>query len=176
MLIQTILHPTDFSETSRCAFNLACSLAKDYSARLILFHVVPPLVGPLLGRRRPNPLEPAEFQELLTGKYCWPQPSDPKVVVEHRVSEGEPAEEILRLAYHTNCDVIVMGTQGRTGLNRLLIGSVAEEVLRQAVCPVLVLRNPSATNEVETKTQPLEREEKAVQQNEKDKEAAVPQQ
>jgi quercetin dioxygenase-like cupin family protein len=62
--------------------------------------------------------------------------------VEHRVAEGNAPGEILRLAQALRCDLIVMGTHGRTGLDRLLTGSVAEEVLRKAICPVLVVRMP----------------------------------
>jgi quercetin dioxygenase-like cupin family protein len=62
--------------------------------------------------------------------------------VDYRVAEGDPAEEILRLAETLRCDVIVMGTHGRTGLGRFLTGSVAEGVLRKALCPVLVVKTP----------------------------------
>jgi quercetin dioxygenase-like cupin family protein len=62
--------------------------------------------------------------------------------MEHRVAEGDAADEILRLAASVQCDLIVMGTHGRTGLGRLLTGSVAEEVLRKAGCPVMVVRVP----------------------------------
>lgn len=85
---------------------------------------------------------PAESQAFLKGRYSWPQPSDPKIVAEHRVAEGEPPDEILGLAQALKCDLIVMGTHGRTGLSRLLTGSVAEEVLRKAPCPVLAAKTP----------------------------------
>jgi quercetin dioxygenase-like cupin family protein len=62
--------------------------------------------------------------------------------VEHRLAEGDPAEEVLRLASALRCDLIVMGTHGRTGLGRILTGSVAEAVLRKADCPVMVVRTP----------------------------------
>jgi quercetin dioxygenase-like cupin family protein len=62
--------------------------------------------------------------------------------VEHRLAEGDPEEEILRLSESVRCDLIVMGTHGRTGLERYLTGSVAEGVLRKAVCPVLVVKTP----------------------------------
>jgi quercetin dioxygenase-like cupin family protein len=62
--------------------------------------------------------------------------------VEHRVAEGDPADEILLLTESLRCDLVVMGTHGRTGLGRFLAGSVAEEVLRKAVCPVLVVKTP----------------------------------
>jgi len=140
--IQTILHPTDFSESSGHAFNTACSLVKDHNTRLIILHVAPPFTGPIPVEPAANPLVSAESQESLRGKYTWPQPSDPKIVVEHRVAEGEAAPEILRLAKALKCDLIVMGTHGRTGLSRFLTGSVAEEVLRKAACPVLAVKTP----------------------------------
>jgi nucleotide-binding universal stress UspA family protein len=61
------------------------------------------------------------------------------------MEEGEPAEVILDVAHAAQCDLIVMGTHGRTGmLNRLLMGSVAEKVVRSAPCPVLTVKNPQA--------------------------------
>jgi nucleotide-binding universal stress UspA family protein len=70
------------------------------------------------------------------------QPSDPAVKIEHRLAEGDPAREILRVARETGCDLIVMGTHGWTGLGRLLMGSVAEQVVRKATCPVLTVKTP----------------------------------
>jgi nucleotide-binding universal stress UspA family protein len=67
---------------------------------------------------------------------------DPKVRVEHRLEEGDPVAQILRVADETGCDLIVLGTHGRTGLNRLLMGSVAEKVVRWASCPVLTVKAP----------------------------------
>lgn len=142
-VIHTILHPTDFSENSQCAFQMACSLAKEHNARLILLHVMPASSAPILSEPTPDPLKPAEAQESLQGRFTWPEPADTKVRVEHRVAEGDSPEEILNLAKAIPCDLIVMGSHGRTGLRRLLTGSVAEEVLRNASCPVLVVRSPS---------------------------------
>lgn len=157
--IQTILHPTDFSENSRHAFDTACSLVKDKNSRLIVLHVAPPFTGPVPVEPAPNPLVSAESQEFLKGRYTWPQPSDPRIVVEHRVTEGEAAREILELAKTLKCDIIVMGTHGRTGLSRLLTGSVAEVVMRKAACPVLAVKTPlpdASTAESETRTKPGE--------------------
>jgi nucleotide-binding universal stress UspA family protein/quercetin dioxygenase-like cupin family protein len=140
--IHTILHPTDFSDNSRYAFQTACALARDYNAELILFHVVPPSAAPLLPEPTPDPLRPAEAQEFLKGRFNWPQPPDARVRAQHRVAEGDAPEEILRLARALPCDLIIMGTHGRTGRGRLLTGSVAEEVLRKAPCPVLAVRTP----------------------------------
>jgi len=149
-MLETILHPSDFSDTSEFAFKLACSLARDYNARLILLHVVPPSTAPLLSAPPANPLIPAEAQEAFIGKFAWPQPPEPNIMVEHRVAEGDAPTEILRLAQTINCRRIVMGSQGRTGLSRLLIGSVAEEVLRKSACPVLVAKKPSSATVLPT--------------------------
>jgi nucleotide-binding universal stress UspA family protein len=131
--IQTILHPTDFSKNSEYAFRTACSLAKDHKADLVLFHVIPPIVAPIVPEPAPSPLLPADSQECLKWwQFAWPRPSDPNIRVQHRVAEGNAPSEILRLAQALKCDLLVMGTHGRTGLDRLLTGSVAEAVLRKA--------------------------------------------
>jgi nucleotide-binding universal stress UspA family protein/quercetin dioxygenase-like cupin family protein len=153
--IQSILHPTDFSPEAEYGFRMASSLAKDYNATLYLLHVMLPAVVPY-PHASPNPLEPAETQEILQGTFPWPQPPDPNVRVEHRVAEGDAAQEILRVAGAIPCDLIVMGTHGRTGLNRLLTGSVAEEVLRRAPCPVMTIRNaPHEAGPVPAPARPL---------------------
>jgi nucleotide-binding universal stress UspA family protein/quercetin dioxygenase-like cupin family protein len=139
--IQTILHPTDFSENSRPAFQAACAMARDYQATLVVLHVMIPSASPLVEELPPDPLRSAESQRA-TAQLPWPEPSDPRIRVEHRVAEGDPGEEILRLTEALPCDLVVMGTHGKTGLGRLLTGSVAEEVLRKARCPVLVVKAP----------------------------------
>lgn len=140
--VKTILFPTDFSANSANAFDWACSLARDNKARLLILHVIPANVDPMVTVTTADRRRPAEEQEAYKTGFAWPKPSDPTVIVEHRVAEGYASEEILRLAQEEKCDIIVMGTHGRTGLRRLLTGSVAEEVLRQASCPVLALRTP----------------------------------
>jgi nucleotide-binding universal stress UspA family protein/mannose-6-phosphate isomerase-like protein (cupin superfamily) len=150
--IKTILHPTDFSEHARYAFQMACAMARENRATLVVLHVMMPSVSPLQQQPPPDPLQPAESQGAAA-QFPWPEPSDPQIRVEHRLAEGDPAEEILHLAGRLRCDLIVMGTHGRTGLGRLLTGSVAEVVLRKAVSPVLVVKIPPGTApEVETET------------------------
>jgi nucleotide-binding universal stress UspA family protein len=131
----TILHPTDFSENSEFAFRVACALARDYNARLVLLHVMqPPMViyagGPVPAETWPSIEEVKEKLRKLEGQSHH-------VRVESQVMEGDPVDMILRAAEETDSDVIVMGTHGRTGLGRLLLGSVAESVIRKAPCPVL---------------------------------------
>jgi nucleotide-binding universal stress UspA family protein len=142
--IKTILHPTDFSDRSAYAFQFACALARDYGARLVVAHVnVPEVVvyGEMLA---PVPAVPVVDRQALLARLAKLQPSDPAVRVEHVLREGDPAREILDLARELACDLIVLGTHGRTGFHRLLMGSVAEEVSRKAPCPVLTVKTPLA--------------------------------
>jgi nucleotide-binding universal stress UspA family protein len=67
-------------------------------------------------------------------------PSDPGITFEHRLVMGDPATEIVRVAEEEKAELIVLGTHGRTGLSRILMGSVAEAVVRHAPCPVLIYR------------------------------------
>src|SRR5215831_7680842 len=128
--VATILHPTDFSELSEFAFRLACALAQDYKARLVLLHVTPPPM--IIYGGGPVPPDPWPSIEEVTAKLRELEGQAHRVRVESQVMEGDPADMILRAAKETHCDVIVMGTHGRTGLRRLLMGSVAEQVVRKA--------------------------------------------
>lgn len=138
--LHTILHPTDFSERSEFAFRLACALARDHGAHLVVMHVAHVPVA--IYAEGAVPPKPEEYQEELLEKLQQLQPADEEIEVTHRLEEGNPANEILRMAELTQADLIVMGTHGRRGLARLLMGSVAEQVVRQASCPVLTVKMP----------------------------------
>ncbi len=138
LTIRTILHPTDFSERSEHAFHLACSLARDHGARVVLLHVVSIPVAAYEGVVLPPPIE--EATEDAKRRLSQMKPAG--IPVEHRVAEGDAAEMILRVAEEVHANLIVMGTHGRTGLSRLLMGSVAEQVVRRAPCPVLTMKAP----------------------------------
>jgi len=136
--IKMILHPTDFSPHAEYAFQLACSLTRDLDGRLILLHVNP-------RGFRPNKLTEKEYNKLLWDDLRRLMDADPRLremPIKTELTEGDPVEEILRVAKDLGCDLIVMGTHGRSGLNRLLMGSVAEAVLRKGPCPVLVVKSP----------------------------------
>jgi nucleotide-binding universal stress UspA family protein len=139
--IRTILHPTDFSECSGHAFELACALAGDYGAKLLVQHVrVLPLA--VQGDVPVFPLElPGEAEAVRERLYAL-RPRESGITVEHHLTMGGPVEEIVDLATEKRCDLIVMGTHGRRGLGRLILGSVTELVLRQAPCPVLTVKSP----------------------------------
>lgn len=139
--IQSILHPTDFSNYSEYAFHTACALARDYKARLVLLHVKPSPTA-MYGEFGAMPPEPPELFQDLEGKLAALKPADARIAVERKLVEGDVPYEIIRLAEELGSDLIVMGTHGRTGLGRLLMGSVAEQVVRKATCPVLTLKHP----------------------------------
>jgi nucleotide-binding universal stress UspA family protein len=130
--IRTILHPTDFSVPSNSALTLACSLARDQGARAIILHVVPTALA----------AEKRGFGEDLGDELNRMAIPDREIRTERRLEEGDPVAQILRVAREMNCDLIVMGTHGRTGLGRLVMGSVAEQVVRKAPCPVLTVKMP----------------------------------
>ena len=144
--IETILFATDFSSYSSRACVLAVALAERLHARLIIAHVLDPAEG--------LPMFPGGAIVSAYGDHShldhdhWLgqleqiQPDNPEITVEHVLLEGDPATEITDHAAAVGADLIVVGTHGRTGLNRLLLGSVAEHVLRAAPCPVLVAKMP----------------------------------
>lgn len=143
MQLRTILHPTDFSPYSEYAFQLACSLARDCGARIVVLHVVP-TQSPLYGGGMLSPPQP-DIEEKLREALCQIRPPDPGIRVEHLLEEGfDTGSGIVETARDVRSDLIVMGNHGRTGLlDRLLMGSVAEKVVRQAPCPVLTVKFPS---------------------------------
>jgi nucleotide-binding universal stress UspA family protein len=141
--IKSILHPTDFSDYSKFALELSSSIARDYGAKLVILHVKQPAIIPS-GVMTPEPVESPETMAELRKKLDALTPADPKVAVEHVMLIGNEAEEIVRLAEDQGYDLIVMGTHGRTGIGRMLMGSVAEMVVRRAPCPVLTVKQPIA--------------------------------
>lgn len=136
----TVLHPTDFSTGSAAAFRLAVELARTTGGRMILLHVQPiPVVVYGAGVL---PIAPGESVAAVRRQLAELAAQAPDLHIETRLVEGEPAQSILAAARETHSDVIVMGTHGRTGLGRMLMGSVAEAVVRRAECPVLTVKLP----------------------------------
>lgn len=141
--IKCILCPTDFSDCSSGALSIACSLARDYGARIIMLHVAPlPIVGsaeifPVAQLPPDLEMYRSSIEEQVKS---IPSP-DPKVSIERRVTLGDAVSDILDVAQESACDLIVLGTHGRTGFGRLLMGSVAEKIVRTATCPVLTVKS-----------------------------------
>jgi nucleotide-binding universal stress UspA family protein len=139
--IHTIIHPTDFSSASAQAFAVAAALARDHGARLVVLHVAEEPA--LIDGTGLVPFDPAMYRSELWDKLEQLVGRAYGVEVETRLTEGNPVKAVLHVAAEVQADLIVMGTHGWTGLRRLLMGSVAEEVVRQAPCPVLTVRTPA---------------------------------
>ena len=143
--LKRILAPTDFSEYSKPALEYACGFAEQFGSELHLVHVLQDLVAmvPEPGMAFPPP--GAYLQELKeTAERTLtiiPQPrwAAGRSIV-RATRQGTPFLEIIRYAKELEVDLIVIGTHGRTGLSHMLMGSVAEKVVRKAPCPVLTVR------------------------------------
>ena len=146
--IRTILFATDFTENCEHAFAYALGFARQFGARLIVMHVINEPVD-LRGFYVPHisfetlEKEIAEGAETMMQKFCRSH-MDEFTNFETYLATGIPYEEILKKAQEVDASLIVMGTQGRTGLDHLLFGSTAESVFRRATCPVMTVRLPEA--------------------------------
>ncbi len=143
-----ILVPLDFSDCSRKALNYAVRMSLESSAHLVVLHVGPPIPTFAYPLPEATALQTAAWTETLRERHEAAEvalldevrPWQDSVEFELHFEEGEAAEAVVRSADEKNCDLIVMGSHGRTGLRRAIIGSVAERTVRHAHCPVLVVR------------------------------------
>jgi nucleotide-binding universal stress UspA family protein len=147
--LKRILCPTDFSEPAKKALKTAIELAQHFSSVLLLVHIVPPVPVPYQPLESPEPAfdVTSYLQELTdTSKTTLKNFADSHVPQEVpttlTVAAGDPAYEILRQAQELEADLMVIATHGYGGWRRFLFGSVAEKVVRQAQCPVLVVHGP----------------------------------
>jgi nucleotide-binding universal stress UspA family protein len=138
-----ILHPTDYSESSEYALKIAADLARQHQAKILILHVAETL-GPenVTFGEATSQLEPSAYRRRLEEDLRKRVPVPSGVSTEYVLAEGDTAQEIQRVAQERGCDLIVMGTHGRTGLSRLVMGSTAEKVVRLAPCPVLTMKIP----------------------------------
>jgi len=146
--INKIVCPVDFSEYSTKAYDYAYSLAKHYHAKLLVEHVVQPLPAAYPYYAFPEATLQTSWSRLISEAERGLQ----QLVSSHArnglqpqciVRQGMPCETILGLAEEASADLIVMGTHGRRGVDRLTMGSVTEKVVRKARCPVLAVRKPA---------------------------------
>jgi nucleotide-binding universal stress UspA family protein len=153
--IRRILYPTDFSSHSNQAYFHAVALAEKHGASLTILFVYAPAFG-----------TPEVHDEAGDEKDYWREqleqirPVDCTIPVRHIFLEGDPATEIVHYATDAAFELFVMGTHGRSGLERLLMGSVAEKVMRDAPCSVLVVKLPKGIsvperNDVEVAVSPV---------------------
>jgi nucleotide-binding universal stress UspA family protein len=141
-LISRILVPTDFSDCAKRALEYSVDLASRLAASLILVHVyLPPIVYMPEGVwAMPNGTANLYDQlgQALTQLAAQTRLASSRPV-ETVLVEGDPAKQIVRMATEKQCDLIVIGTHGRSGLGHLVLGSVAEKVVQRANCPVLTV-------------------------------------
>ncbi len=137
--IEKIFVPTDFSSCSQEAIDYAVFLAEQLNATILLTHVLEPISYPIDFAM----IEYADDDRMKTVQSLdriarpWRQKG---VRIETHLFKGDPAAEIVKKAKDLECDLIVMGTHGRTGIAHLMTGSVAERVLRTSSLPVLTVR------------------------------------
>lgn len=148
-----ILHPTDFSECAMQAESRAVELVEPLGGELVLLHVLveAPLYSeaPFSMSRAHVTLLGEHVQNVYSAHRAWAEQALEKragelrsrgIKASWRVQTGVPYEEIVKIADEERVDMIAVGTHGRGGLNRLLMGSVADRVIRLAPCPVLTVR------------------------------------
>jgi nucleotide-binding universal stress UspA family protein len=143
-----ILCPTDFSEPALVALKRADELARHFSAELLVMHVIPSLPGPHTYADPPlaTSFDVPIFQQQLAiqaEQMLKDLVTSHKMRVRDIVTTGEAAPEILRIAEKERVDLIVIASHGEKGWRRLVFGSVAEKVVRQAPCPVLTIMAPA---------------------------------
>jgi universal stress protein A len=139
-----ILCPTDFSEFSQAAIREATELGSQFGSELLLLHVVTPVVVPAAGVEPVPPNLPVNEQELeedaKTFLRNWVDRLQSQgLKVRSILRRGNAADEIIRAAEEEDADLLVIATRGKTGLTRILLGSVAERVVRHAPCRVLTI-------------------------------------
>ena len=146
--LKRILCPTDFSANSQHALEFACALVDQFQADLHVLHVLPvdmiqAMADPYVAYGMPSNLEErmrASAERTLAEIPDSSWAGNQRVV--RSLRHGSPFVEIVKYARENNIDLIVLGTHGRSGLSHVLLGSVAENVVRKAGCPVLTVRAP----------------------------------
>lgn len=143
-----ILVPTDFSEDSDLAFRMALSIAVKYQARIFLLHVISSTVQRSLADYS---LDQSIVDRVLNESIVFSNEKLQEVIDKNQqsgnikvipdVRKGQPYEEILKEASERKIDLIVIASHGKTGLQKYFIGSVTERVMKEAKCPVLLIRS-----------------------------------
>ncbi len=137
MKTHLILCPVDYSSCSDLAVELAGKLARPGESRVILLHVIEPgsadesttIVGAMINQAKDQLRERNVF--------------DKSIEVEHLSLKGKPGDVIVHFAEKKKADLIVMGTHGRSGLSKLLMGSIAQDVMQNSPCPVVSIKPPA---------------------------------
>ncbi len=146
MEIKSILFPTDFSEGSAEALKYAVEFANRYGARLYVLHVIYD-IAKASGWYVPHISMDAIYKDIQEGAKKELDNFGVNELgglknIERIVQTGVPYQEIMSCAVKNKIDMIIIGTHGRTGIDRILFGSTAAQVVRNAPCPVLTVRIP----------------------------------
>ena len=140
MLIKKVLTLTDGSELSRFALHYAVEIAQQFEAELYLLTVIdkiPSYIDAVISREVMEKMEQALRDEMVNcSGFC----ETSGVKCQSEIKYGIPYEEIIKYAREIDADIIVMTTHGRSALAHILLGSVAEKVVRHAPCPVLTIK------------------------------------
>jgi len=141
--IEKILLPTDFEEPSRAAFEVAKSIAGKFGAKIVVLHVA--MTPPEYDEWVPDlPIDDQDLAHRADELSKFQREDGGEI--QRLVLVGNAEEVIVREAEERGCDLIVMGTAGRGGIGRLLLGSVAEHVSRKSPCPVLLVRGDKTSS------------------------------
>jgi nucleotide-binding universal stress UspA family protein len=136
--VKKILYPTDFSSYSNQAYFHGVALAEHHKASLTIMYVY-----------IPGGKDNGADRQYWRSQLEQIRPINQSIPVNHVFLEGDPAAEIVRYATDAGMDLIVMGTHGRSGLERLLVGSVTEKVMREALCSVMAVKLPRGIPTIE---------------------------
>ena len=144
--IKSVLVPTDFSDASEAALNYGKSMAEAFGASLHLVHVMEDLLAHAWAAEvyvasAPNLREEIERESRLRLETMLPEADRERMHARVALLAGSPFIEIIRYAKANDIDLIVMGTHGRGPIAHMLLGSVAEKVVRKSPCPVLTVRD-----------------------------------
>jgi universal stress protein A len=146
--LQKILVPVDYSDCSRMAMEYALFLAERFEAGIEVLHVAEIPLGEEHTVVKPDTGEEQLLSELIMEQAVKAETEflapfvRATIPIEKSLLKGRPARVIVEAAADRGADLIVMGTHGRSGFERLIMGSVTERVLRSAPCPVVVVRHP----------------------------------
>src|SRR5690606_28989712 len=153
MDLKKIVAAVDFSDTSLLALETAYSLASETGATLYLLQVIDEHLLAPIGPLRLTMAELREQREKQLEELI-PENWDESMPIERVVIEGDPPSAVAEFALNNNADMIVAGTHGRKGVARVLMGSTAEKLLREAPCQVLVVKpHKSAVSEPDAEAQ-----------------------
>jgi nucleotide-binding universal stress UspA family protein len=143
-MFKKVLFCTDFSENSHHAFSYALNLAKTYKGELLILHITPEPVDLYRPSEQLEDVVKKHQKKVVDEEVATHYVNEMKGFKKYRLllREGVVFSEILKAADEERADVIVIGTNGRTGLDEMLMGSTAERVVRKSPVPVLTVRLP----------------------------------